>query len=138
MARLTARRLADKVAERMKESLFAQPAAVAHNFVKWVLDGGSCFDIANEDSLTSINNAQRQKRENPYILETANGTMEAGDEAQFEIDKIGRTTTALVLPNSPSVLSLGRMCVHGGYFFVWNSGETIFHNTRWKRGPPGR
>ena len=54
-------------------------------------------------------------------MNTANGTITVDEENTLATPSCN--VNALVLPNSPNVLSLGRLCMEGGYSFVWNAGE---------------
>ena len=59
----------------------------------------------------------------PLILETANGQIHASKEARMHLVNLGAETRALILPNCPSLLSLGKRCMDEGYDFVWRRGQ---------------
>ena len=122
-ALLRARKLAHEVAldvEAWKGSLPSEssPALMAV-IERWLLDSGSCFDIVNKNMVENIPSAVTTRRAEPMVLETANGNIKADSEANVSIGRLGTQTTAIVLPDSPSVLSLGRRCMVEGYKFEW-------------------
>ena len=57
------------------------------------------------------------------VLETANGQIHAKKEALVDLVNIGVGTRAIILPNSPSLLSLGKRCMDEGYDFEWRRGR---------------
>ena len=57
------------------------------------------------------------------LLATANGVIRPERGVQLSIDPLNITTTALVLENSPAVLSLGKLCALEGFTFHWESGR---------------
>ena len=87
----------------------------------WILDSGSAFDIvsrgvlANSES-SSITSGPRR------TLQTANGDLDASDEARVEVHQLGHVTDAVVLEESPCVLSLGKL-IEAGHAFHWPKGS---------------
>ena len=56
-------------------------------------------------------------------MATANGVIRPDRGVQISIDDLNITTQALVLDNSPAVLSLGRLCQVSGFTFTWEPGS---------------
>ena len=60
------------------------------------------------------------------VLSTANGE---GDPVQFEVDmrvpQLDEEIKALILPETPAVLSIGRRVVDHGYGFHWLPGGCL-------------
>ena len=87
-----------------------------------MVDSGSCFDLINRGDLTeAMQNRVRQG--DPVPLATANGAVDARDRVKVNLRNKGGNFDALVLEDTPSVLSLGRLCMEEGYKFVWEPGE---------------
>ena len=61
-------------------------------------------------------------------LDTANGIVERKSWATVWVDEIQEKVEALVMPNSPAVLSLGLRCEEKGWAFLWKpfSHEPLF------------
>ena len=56
-------------------------------------------------------------------MSTANGIIRPERGVQISIDPLNITTGALVLENSPAVLSLGKLCQISGFKFNWEPGQ---------------
>ena len=56
-------------------------------------------------------------------MATANGIIRPDRGVQLSIDPLNITTGALVLENSPAVLSLGKLCQISGFTFNWQPGS---------------
>ena len=72
----------------------------------WIIDSGSCFDLVNQSDLT--------KGEKHLITEgtahrllTANGVIDVKRNVELPLCSIESSTNALVMEDSPSVLSPG-------------------------------
>ena len=60
----------------------------------------------------------------PITLKTANGYNEATQYAIVYVKELGMSVRAILLENSPPVLSLGRLCRKDGFELRWAQGET--------------
>ena len=100
----------------------AAPASRSSSPVrKWVVDSGSAEHIVCKDVLSG----QEQSRvyeSNPKVLLTANGEVDASNEVNVDVHQIGLNARAIVLNDTPSVLSLGRLCVEQQCEFHWAGG----------------
>ena len=59
------------------------------------------------------------KTDNPIALDTASGTATCDEQLQFVWKQLGELGSALILPDTPSVLSVGRRCIDQGWHFEW-------------------
>ena len=59
----------------------------------------------------------------PRRLATANGVLTVKYQVNVMIESLGLVVSAIVMPNSPSVLSLGRLVAEHGYAFEWGESE---------------
>ena len=95
------------------------PKPVMAQPCRWVVDSGSGFDLVGRRMLPFMGRSEVRDCERSLILSTANGEIRADKEAVIEIDKLGMKTTAIVLDDCPSVLSLGKKCMEEGFGFHW-------------------
>ena len=49
----------------------------SRNKVRWLLDSGSCFDIIGQNGVASMPGVTLETVDDPIIIETANGVIEA-------------------------------------------------------------
>ena len=88
----------------------------------WVIDSGSCVNLIRTDELTSDEASRiRPVPGGPENLITANGPTVANREVSVRLGSCDSSATALVLDDSPSVLSLGRL-IEDGFSFEWRAG----------------
>ena len=56
----------------------------------------------------------------PTIVLTANGEVQAHEEAIVYVKELDIFLTLKVLDNTPAVLSLGKLCDENGYSYKWS------------------
>ena len=59
----------------------------------------------------------------PTIVITANGEVQTHEEATVYVKELDMFLTMKVLENTPSVLSLGKVCDENGYSYEWINGQ---------------
>ena len=59
----------------------------------------------------------------PTILITANGEVQTHEEAIVYVKELDILLTMKVLDNTPTVLSLGKLCDENGYSYEWINGQ---------------
>ena len=85
----------------------------------WILDTGSSNHLVSPDSLSGrLKNAVRENA-HAVRLATANGIIEAADTVDVFIPDLNANARILVLPDTPSVLSVGRLVEQHGCAFHW-------------------
>ena len=89
----------------------------------WIVDSGSCFDLIGVDDLDKKETAEIWEDESPVTLTTANGLTTAAKRVTLPLNNLKGDAIAVVLKNTPAVLSLGRKCMDEGYSFVWKTKE---------------
>ena len=113
-----ARKLAKEFGYQEVESV---PVAAVNGYAdQWLLDSGSAFDII---SPSQIPKGAEISRDTPYTLSTANGVVTVNETVQMRPYGSDNPTTALVMRDSPTVLSMGKRCLHEGYSFQWMAGR---------------
>ena len=92
-----------------------------------MLDTGSGIDLVNRDDVKFCRDFMTRCSSN-LTLCTANGEVPANEKEQIglNIGPFAAKTTALVLDDTPSVLTLGRRCMVEGYGFHWYPYQTPF------------
>ena len=84
----------------------------------WLMDTGCSFDLVDNDVTAKLKRHIRPVDER-LLLNTANGDLEVRQQIDLRIPELGEQVTALVLPSTPSVLSIGKRCMREGYHFEW-------------------
>ena len=85
----------------------------------WIVDSGSCFDLVGLDELKHEETANIQTNTSPVTLTTANGVTTTDKRVKLSMKEMVGAISAIVLPDAPAVLSLGRKCLDEGYSFMW-------------------
>ena len=90
---------------------------------EWALDSGSSFDILSKHDMEKEDKRKTYSLADPVYMHTADGEVTTdqgivkkpfGDLLDIE---------CLILPNSPSLLSLGRLCMESDLDFSWPRGQ---------------
>ena len=71
----------------------------------------------------------------PKRLATANGVITVANRVKTHMKALGVEIDSLVLEDSPSVLSIGRLCMSGDFDFIWRRGQQPFLVTVWGENP---
>ena len=98
--------------------------AASLEYMRWILDSGSGFDLISGQSLTVADRRMITKTDIPRRMATANGITTAEEQLSVHVDGINSAVDAVILDNSPcNVLSVGKPCMEKGFGFEWNPGE---------------
>ena len=89
----------------------------------WILDTGSCVDLVRRDELSAQETRRITAADSPQNLLTANGPTKADQEVSLYVDSCGANTQALVMDDSPYVLSLGKLVQDMKFSFEWKRGR---------------
>ena len=101
-----------------------EPPICATPARQWVIDTGSGFHLIGRDDLSPQELGNLRTNDRPSPLLTANGETTAKHVYDLIVKALGlENDTALVLEKSPSVLSLGRLCLEHGCSFWWQTGH---------------
>ena len=89
--------------------------------IGWIVDSGSGYDIVCDDAITGRDRESICQKPAPMVVQTANGTVDVDKQMTLTV-KEGSTSriNALVMNDTPCVLSLGKRCMDEGYRFVWD------------------
>ena len=103
----------------MSLSCPASPNAKAQCLpIEWIADTGSAQDLIAERELGQ---ATPFESASPISMMTANGPNSANQQCDVSVDSIGVKVAPYVLPETPSVLSIGQRCMDEGFDFVWRA-----------------
>ena len=83
---------------------------------QWIIDSGSAFDIVSRSDLTAPQRKQ-MTFDGSVSMQTAGGETRALGTVNL-VDPFGRPIEAHVLKDSPSLISLGRLCGEEGFSFA--------------------
>ena len=104
--------------EQLKENATALPVRGG----SWIIDSGSAFGIVSPGDLTPFEKRRIEKMSMGIQLRTAAGDLTTDESVSVNPFGGNDTIDALVLPDSPALLSLGKLCGESGYSFYWPSG----------------
>ena len=91
----------------------------------WLKDTGSDHDLV--DLALVLDSAQLIEPANRNILpHTENGECRPYGSIIMDIKPLNETSSALVLENTPNVLSVGPRCMEYGYSFHWPCGQAPY------------
>ena len=86
--------------------------------IEWIADTGSAQDLIARRELGHL---KARPSERPINILSANGPSFAEEQCVFEVPSIASKAEPYVLPETPSVLSVGQRCMEEGYDFVWRA-----------------
>ena len=85
---------------------------------RYIMDIGSGNELVNALDFTAEERKSHRHTGMAQALHTANGIIETDEEVTLSIPKLGLTEN-IPLPDTPSVLSIGRRCTKLNYDFIW-------------------
>jgi hypothetical protein len=87
-----------------------------------LMDTGCASDlISQKDADRCAPDARHDGQ--PFTFNTAGGVVRSRRRAAIPVLELEQTASLCVLPSTPSVLTIGRRCMHEGYSFVWLAGR---------------
>ena len=93
----------------------------------WVMDTGSGHHLKSKKKLSPTERRAMRKSVNSLKLKTANGPLVVNEATDVFVEGLGEVTEVRVLPDTPDVLSIGRL-VEGGATFHWDAnGATLVY-----------
>ena len=91
----------------------------------WLIDAGSGHDLVGFALV--LDSAQlNEPASSSILLHTANGECRPNGSIIMGIRPLNETSSALVLENTPNVLSVGLRCMEYGYSFHWPCGQVPY------------
>ena len=103
----------------------------------YYVDSGASFHIVSLKDLTARERRRVGRLDTPQPLNTANGATYAYQTAEIYVRDLGVTVNALILGDSPPLLSLGKLCAEHGLRYVWEGANTPYIEHIGDYGIPG-
>ena len=112
---------AKKLAKNVGAWIVANAAPAMTGFVPriWLQDTGSGFALVDRNRCDQFTLDHAQPLDTPLSLNTANGECVISETVPVQIGPTAEDTEALLLDNTPDVMSIGYRCVEKGYGFHW-------------------
>ena len=88
-----------------------------------VVDSGALMHMISKKDSSDAEMDTLTKSCSPTIVKTANGEVQAHEEATVNVKELGVFLTMKVLENTPAVLSLGKLCDEKGHSYEWINGQ---------------
>ena len=85
----------------------------------WLMDTGSGVDIVDRSSVEPVKERIRPHQDG-IVLNTVNGSTPVEEEIDLFLKEFGHQTTAFVMPDTPSILTIGYRCQAMGCGFHWD------------------
>ena len=89
----------------------------------FVVDSGASTHMISKKDLNDAEMDTLTKSCSPTIVITANGELQAHQEATVSVKELDISLKMKVLENTPAVLSLGQLCDENGYSHEWINGQ---------------
>jgi hypothetical protein len=112
------------VHEKKKEASLSCHAEKGNCSRHFIIDSGASFHLISREELSKKEAAQIRRMKKPIHLRSANGLTTATHDVELSLIELGNEkVVALVLEDTPSVLSLGKLCSENGYDYVWKNDD---------------
>ena len=90
---------------------------------EFVVDSGASMHMISKKDLNSAEMDTLTKSCSPTIVITANVEVQTHEVATVSVKELDIFVTMKVLENTPTVLSLGKLCDENGYSYEWINGQ---------------
>ena len=90
---------------------------------EFVVDSGASMHMISKNDLSDAEMDTLTKSCSPAIVITANGEVQTHEEATVYAKELEKFLTMKVFENTPTVLSLGKLCDENGYSYEWINGQ---------------
>ena len=90
---------------------------------EFVVDSGASMHMISKKVLSKAEMDTLTKSCSPTIVVTANGEVQTQEEAIVYVKELDIFLTMKVLENTPTVLSLGKLCDENGHSYEWINGQ---------------
>ena len=90
---------------------------------EFVVDSGAIMHMVSKKDLNEAELETVRVSKNPTTVVTANGEVLTKEEATEDVKELDLFVTAMLLEDTPAVVSLGKLCEDHGYNYHWTSGQ---------------
>ena len=91
--------------------------------IEFVVDSGASMHVISKKDLSDAEMDTLTKSCSPTIVITANGEVRTHEEAILYVKELDIFLTMKNLENTPTMLSLGKLCDENGYSYEWINGQ---------------
>ena len=88
---------------------------------RWIADTGCVDDLIGHNDMTPQDWVDVEPAPDALCLHSANGPVCANQMISYQCQTTGEVIDALIMKDSPPVLSIGRRCMQDGWSFVWEA-----------------
>jgi len=92
----------------------------------WIADTGSSVDAIDVRNISAKGMKMKSRLDKTVTFQTAAGLTKVDSCMNLHSDTLGGEIQAMILKDTPDVLSIGKRCVEQGFAFHWNSGESPY------------
>ena len=89
----------------------------------FVVDSAASMHMVSKKDLNSAELETMRTSRSPTTVMTANGEVQTREEATENVKQLDVFVKAMLLEETPTVLSLGKLCEDHGYSYHWTSGQ---------------
>ena len=93
---------------------------------QFIVDSGASFHLASKNVLTKAERKTVRPMKEPLLMRTANGVVVAKEEADIYVEAFDTKLTAVLIADTPPLISLGKLCLQDGFTFIWKPGKTPY------------
>ena len=90
---------------------------------EFVVDSGASMHMISKKDLTDAEMDTLTKSCSPTTVITANGEVQTHEEATVYVQELGKFLAMKVFENTPTVLSLGKLCDENRFSYEWINGH---------------
>ena len=90
---------------------------------EFAVDSGASMHVVSKRDLDSAGLETVRTPGSPTTVMTANGEVQTREEATVFVKELDFLVTVTLLEETPTVLSLGKLCKHHGFSYHWTSGQ---------------
>ena len=96
------------------------------------MDSGASMHMVSKRDLDSAELETMRTSRSPTTVMTANGEVQAREEATENVTELDLFVTVMLLEETPAVLSLGKLCEDHRYTYHWTSGQKTTSHQTWQ------
>ena len=90
---------------------------------EFVADSGASMHMVSKRDLDSAEVETMRTSRSPTMVVTANGEVQTREEATVYVKELDLFVTVVLLEETPTVLSIGKLCEDHGKTYHWTSGQ---------------
>jgi hypothetical protein len=113
-----------KTAHKREAARIKRKVTASRDIREYLVDSGAAFHIVNKSLLTNEELRTVRKLDSAVKLQTANGIIAATHQAKVKVMELDLTLWAIILKDSPCLISMGKLCRECGYTLTHEGAKT--------------